>query len=181
MTNSRIVFHSLLIVSAFSLVGCGDSGVGDVKQWMEETKRQTKISIPKLPEPKIFTPFLYGGKADVDPYSPSKLLIALAKSKAQSGTGIRAPDQDRRREPLEGYPLDSLKMVGTLEKPGLQYALLQADKTLFQAKIGNYVGQNFGIITGVSETAVEVKEIVQDASGDWVERKATLELQEKSK
>ncbi len=72
-------------------------------------------------------------------------------------------------------------MVGTLEKPGLSYALLQVDKSVFQAKVGNYVGQNLGMITNITDVAVELKEIVQDASGDWVERKATLELQETKK
>jgi type IV pilus assembly protein PilP len=74
-----------------------------------------------------------------------------------------------------------LKMVGTLQKPGLSYALLQTDKTIFQAKVGNYVGQNFGMITKISDSEVELKEIVQDAAGDWVERKAKLELQETKK
>jgi type IV pilus assembly protein PilP len=88
---------------------------------------------------------------------------------------------ERRRELLESYPLDTLKMVGTLQKTGLSYALLQADKAIVQAKVGNYIGQNFGMITKVSETEIEIREIVQDASGEWVERKAKLELQENKK
>jgi type IV pilus assembly protein PilP len=84
----------------------------------------------------------------------------------------------RRREPLEQYPLDTIRMVGMLQKPGMTYAILQVDKAIFQAKVGHYVGQNFGMITGISEDAVELKEVVQDASGEWVERKARLELQE---
>ena len=88
---------------------------------------------------------------------------------------------ERRREPLEAFPLDALKMVGTLRKTGLGYALIQVDKTVYQAKVGNYIGQNFGMITRVSDTAVELKEIVQDASGEWTERKAQLELQESKK
>ena len=82
---------------------------------------------------------------------------------------------------ITAYPLDTLKMVGTLERPGLSYALLQVDKAVFQVKVGNYIGQNFGMITSITETDVNVKEIVQDASGDWVERKAKLELQETKK
>jgi len=72
-------------------------------------------------------------------------------------------------------------MVGTLQKPGLSYALLQVDKAVYQIKVGNYVGQNFGKVTRVSETEVELKEIVQDASGEWTERQAKLELQESKK
>ena len=177
----RPVFHRIgfLMAAAVVLNGCTDSGV-ELQQWMQETKQQTKVSIPKLSEPKKFIPFLYDAKRSVDPYSPNKLLVAMARAQSNSSSLLK-PDMDRRREPLESYPLDTLKMVGTLEKPGLVYALLQADKTIFQAKVGNYIGQNFGMITKVNDTGVELKEIVQDASGDWVERQAKLELQESKK
>ena len=164
---------------ATALAGCSDSGV-ELQQWMQETKQQTKGSIPKLSEPKKFIPFLYDSKASIDPYNPKKLLVALARAQGNSSSMLK-PDMDRRREPLESYPLDTLKMVGTLEKPGLVFALLQADKVVFQAKVGNYIGQNFGMVTKITDTAVELKEIVQDASGDWVERQAKLELQESKK
>ncbi|HEY8099191.1 MAG TPA: pilus assembly protein PilP, partial [Burkholderiaceae bacterium] len=141
----RLILCSVLLAG---VVGCGDGGVQEVKQWMEETRQQTKVSIPKLSEPKKFTPFVYAGKDSIDPFDPSKLAVAFAKLQSKS-TSALAPDLDRRREPLESYPLDSLKMVGTLQKTGLSYALILADKTLFQAKVGNYVGQNFGMITQI--------------------------------
>ncbi len=177
----RPVFHRLVLLAATValLDGCTDSGV-ELQQWMQETKQQTKVSIPKLSEPKKFIPFLYDAKRSVDPYSPNKLAVAMARAQSNSSSLLK-PDLDRRREPLESFPLDTLKMVGTLEKPGLVYALLQADKTIFQAKVGNYIGQNFGMIMKVTDTGVELKEIVQDASGDWVERQAKLELQESKK
>ena len=162
-----------------SLAGCSDSGV-ELQQWMQETKQQTKVSISKLSEPKKFIPFLYDSKKMVDPYNPNKLLVALARAQSNSNS-ILKPDMERRREPLESFPLDGLKMVGTLEKPGIVYALVQAEKSLFQAKVGSYVGQNFGIVTKITDTAVELKEIVQDASGEWVERMGKLELQEMKK
>ena len=162
-----------------SLAGCGDNGVRDVKAWMDEVRQQTKVSIPKLSPPKKFTPFAYAGRSVMDPYDPKKLAIALARLQSNSA-GLK-PDLERRREALEAFPLDTLRMVGTLQKPGLTYALIQADKTVYQVKAGNYIGQNFGIISGITETAVDLKEIVQDASGEWVERKAKLELQETKK
>jgi type IV pilus assembly protein PilP len=174
----RIAMSSMLLAM---LAGCGDGGVQEVKQWMDETRRDSKVIVPKLAEPKKFTPFVYGGKNSVDPYDPGKLAVALAKLKASTkGNGIK-PDLDRRREPLEAYPLDTIRMVGTLQKPGLTYAILQVDKAIFQVKVGNYIGQNMGMVTGISEEKVELKEIIQDASGEWVERKATLELQETKK
>lgn len=162
------------------LAGCGDGGVQEVRDWMKEVRAQTPVSVQKLSEPKTFTPFTYSGKEELDPYNPAKLSAALAKANAKSSSGIR-PDLERRKEPLENYPLDSIKMVGTLEKPGLSYALLQVDKVVFQAKVGNYVGQNFGMITRITDTEVEIKEIVRDPSGEWTERKAKLELQENKK
>jgi type IV pilus assembly protein PilP len=134
-----------------------------------------------LPEPKKFSPFTYGGKGEPDPFSPAKLSIALAKAQDVAGTGKLKPDLERRKEPLENYPLDSIRMVGTLQKPGLSYALLQVDKAVFQVKVGNYIGQNFGKIVRITENEVDLKEIVRDASGEWVERDAKLELQENKK
>jgi type IV pilus assembly protein PilP len=180
MIARQIKNATLTCLMIAGLAGCGDGGVDEVRQWMAEVKSQTKVDIPKLSEPKRFTPFAYSGKTTVDPYSPSKLAVAMAKQAGGSSTGFK-PDLERRREPLESYPLDALKMVGTLERPGLTYVLLQADKTVFQAKVGNYVGQNLGMITKITDSEVELKEIVQDAAGDWVERKAKLELQETKK
>jgi type IV pilus assembly protein PilP len=180
MTAIRYTSFALAAGLAFSLTGCGDGGVQEVKQWMDEVRRQTPVVVPKIAEPKKFTPFVYSGKNEVDPYSPAKLAVALAKLQANSNSKIK-PDLDRRREPLEAYPLDTIKMVGTLQKPGLSYALLQIDKSVFQAKVGNYIGQNLGMITRITDAEVELKEIVQDAAGEWVERKAKLELQENKK
>jgi type IV pilus assembly protein PilP len=178
MTSVRNAASAIAIVATSFLTGCGDGGVQEVKQWMEEVRSQTPMSVQKLPEPKTFTPFTYSGKNEPDPYSPAKLSAALAKLQANSSSSIK-PDLNRRKDTLESYPLDTIKMVGTLEKPGLSYALLQVEKVVFQAKVGNYVGQNFGMITRITDTEVELKEIVRDAAGDWTERKAKLELQEK--
>jgi type IV pilus assembly protein PilP len=180
MMISRIATLGISVLLLSSIVGCGDGGVQEVKQWMDETRQQTKVAIPKLSEPKKFTPFMYEGRDKIDPFNSNKLAVAFAKLQSKSNNAL-APDPDRRREPLESYPLDTITMVGTLQKPGLSFALLQVDKTVFQAKVGNYIGQNFGMITQISETEVDLKEVIQDASGEWVERKAKLELQETKK
>lgn len=180
MTIMRRTMHAAALALLAALAACGDGGEQEVRQWMEEVRRQTPVSVQKISEPKTFTPFTYAGKEEVDPFSPAKLSAALAKLRAASSSPIK-PDLDRRKEALESYPLDTIKMVGTLEKPGLTYALVQIDRSVFQVKVGNYIGQNFGMITRISETEVELKEIVRDAAGDWVERKAKLELQENTK
>ncbi|NEX61464.1 pilus assembly protein PilP [Noviherbaspirillum galbum] len=162
------------------LAGCGDSGMHDLQKWTEDERGKTPVTVEKLPEPKKFTPFVYAAKNEVDPFNAMKLSVALARAQANM-PGKLKPDLDRRKEPLEAFPLDSIRMVGTLQKPGLSYALLQIDKSVYQVKVGNYIGQNFGMVTRISESEVEVKEIVRDASGEWVERPAKLELQENKK
>lgn len=162
------------------LAACGDGGLKDERKWMDEVRQQTRVSVPKLAEPKKFTPFTYSAKDTVDPFNPVKLTVALAKQQSNSASAFK-PDTTRRREALEVYPLDALHMVGTLQRQGLNYALIQADRSLYQTKVGNYIGQNFGMITSISETVVDIKEVVQDASGEWVERKTKLELQETKK
>ena len=175
MRSSRLWQVALFAMPALLLLGCSQEA--EVKEWMERTKQDTRVVIPKIAEPKTYTPFKYEHKDSVDPFNSVKLSAALAKMRAQSGKGIR-PDLERRREPLEQYPLDTIKMVGLLQKPGMTYAILQMDKLIFQAKVGNYIGQNFGMITNVTDEGMDIKEIVQDAAGEWVERRARLELQE---
>ena len=85
---------------------------------------------------------------------------------------------NRRKEPLEAYPLEQLKMVGTLSQAGVTYALVRAEKTLYRVKKGNYLGQNFGLITEITDAEVKLKEIVQDTAGDWTERQSVLPLLE---
>lgn len=159
------------------LAGCGDSDEQEVRQWMKQVDSEARVAVPPLVAPKDFIPFAYASGDALDPFNPNKLLAELARAAASRGGGIK-PDLDRRKELLESYPLDTVKMVGTLQKGGIIYALLQIDRAVHQVRSGQHVGQNYGLITGVSENAVNVKEIVQDATGDWVERMSKLELQE---
>ncbi len=166
----------LAAVSAAVLAGCSNSN-DELRQWMADTRREMKPVTATLAEPKTFEPFLYRDQDAIDPFDPSKVTNALKALSAKSQSG-NAPDLSRRREPLEAYPLDTLTMVGTLQRPNLRYALIRADGVVYQAKVGNYVGQNFGIITRIDESEVAIKEVVQDAAGEWVERATTLQLQE---
>ena len=168
--------RALCLCLILPLAGCGDSDVQEVRSWMEGVKRETRVVVPPLSAPKTFIPFAYGAKEATDPFSPNKLLVELAK--AAKSNGAFKPDMDRRKELLESYPLDTVKMVGTMQKGGVVYALLQIDRAVHQVQAGQHVGQNFGLITGVGEEAVTIKEIVQDATGDWVERVSKLELQD---
>jgi len=170
-----------MLISALCLcllAGCGDSDVQEVRSWMKQVDAQTQVRVTPIAEPKTFVPFAYANKEEIDPFNPNKLLAELARQAAQGGgSGIR-PDTERRKELLETYPLDTIKMVGTIEKKGRIYAVLQVDRSVHQVVIGQHLGQNFGRITSIDDNTVNLKEIVQDATGDWVERLSKLELQE---
>lgn len=163
-------------LSVAALAGCSGSN-DELRQWMADTRKDMKPVTASLAEPKTFEPFLYKDQAEIDPFDPGKVANALKALSAKSTSGL-APDLSRRREPLEAFPVDTIAMVGTLQRPNLRYALLRAEGVVYQIKVGNYIGQNFGIVTRIDENAVALKEVVQDAAGEWVERTTTLQLQE---
>lgn len=172
-----------LVLAALALAGCADSDQEELQAWMATQRQQTKPKVEPIPEPKRFTPQAYTEQAAIDPFSNQKLAQALKREATQSAmsAALIAPELNRRREPLEGFPLDAMTMVGSLVKQGQPVALLKVDNLLYQVRPGNYLGQNYGRITKIGETDVVLRELVQDASGEWVERTTTLQLQERSK
>ena len=165
------------------LAGCSSSGQEELQAWMNEQRAQTRPNVQPIPEPKKFTPQAYTEENATDPFSMQKLAQALKRESSQStsNAALVAPELARLKEPLESFPLDSMKMVGSLLKQGRPVALVRVDNLLYQVQPGNYLGQNFGRVTKVAETELVLREIVQDATGEWIERKAALQLQEKSK
>ena len=165
---------------ALSLAGCGSSRQDELQTWMAQQRLATKPQVKPIPEPKKFVPQAYTQEAAPDPFSNIKLTQALKResSQATSNAALVAPELARRKEPLEAYPLDTMQMVGSLLKNGSPVALVRVDNLLYQVRPGNYLGQNYGRITKVTETEVGLREIVQDAAGEWIERPATLQLQE---
>jgi type IV pilus assembly protein PilP len=175
---------SLLWIAAATvgLTGCFGSEQEDLQRWMAEQRAQVKPSVPPITEPKKFTPQAYTEAAAFDPFNMQKLTQALRRDSAQPSTsGLIAPELARRKEALESFPLDSMAMVGSLSRNGQPVALISVDKLLYQVRVGNYLGLNYGRITRISETELGLREIVQDAAGEWIERVATLQLQERSK
>jgi type IV pilus assembly protein PilP len=163
-----------LALCGLALAGC-EVDRTELQSWMDETRRNTPPVTNKIAEPKKFEPFRYQAEDLIDPFSLSKMKVGAAAA-ARSGGGVQ-PDTSRRREPLESFPLDNLKMVGNLQQDGSHVALLQADTALFQVRVGNYIGQNFGRVLKISDSEVAIREIVQDAAGDWIERDTALRLQ----
>jgi type IV pilus assembly protein PilP len=166
----------LLIPFALVALGGCSSEIDDLKQFVRESDKGLPRRIEPLPAVKPFEPFAYEGFDLPDPFKPRK----LTAPKEGGGAGGIAPDLNRRKEPLEAFPLEQLKMVGTLSQGNDTYALVRADKTLYRVKKGNYMGQNFGLITDVNDSEIKLKEIVQDSAGDWAERQSVLPLLEEA-
>jgi len=134
--------------------------------------------VDPLPQVKSYEPVPYKGESMVDPFVPTRIVVAQASSGGSGGGGGGVqPDLNRPKEPLEAYPLDGIAMVGTLSQNKDMYALVRAGTNLFRVKKGNYMGQNFGVITAIDEGQINLKEVVQDSGGDWVERTTTLQMQ----
>ncbi len=166
-------------IASLLLAGCS-SDMDELRQWMEQQRKETKATVTPLLPPKKFLPQPYEAGAGVDPFSTQKLSVAIKQEAAQPNSLLTA-EINRRKEPLEAYPLDNMSMVGSLTRDGRRYALLRVDNLLYQVKAGDYLGQNFGRITKISETEITLREVVQDAAGEWIERTSTLQLQEKGR
>jgi type IV pilus assembly protein PilP len=160
------------------LAACGTSDESELRTWMTSVKGSTKVTTQPVPPPKEFTPFVYDSGGAVEPFDPQKILMAVARqAQARASASAVKPDLERRREVLEGFPLDQIRMVGMMRQHGINVALLETNGSTHIVRVGNYLGQNFGVVTRISETELVLKEIVQDAAGEWVERPAKLELQ----
>jgi type IV pilus assembly protein PilP len=164
----------ILPLALVALGGCS-SEENELRAFVRDSEKGLPRRIEPLPAVKPFEPFTYEGFDLPDPFKPRK----LTANRDGAGGGL-APDLNRRKEPLEAFPLEQLKMVGTLSQANDMFALVRADKTLYRVKKGNYMGQNFGLITDVSESEIKLKEIVQDSAGDWAERQSVLPLLEEA-
>ncbi|MBK8322123.1 MAG: pilus assembly protein PilP [Betaproteobacteria bacterium] len=164
----------LLILPAVAvLLASCSSEMDELRQFVKDSEKGLPRKIDPLPAVKPFEPFTYEGFDLADPFKPRKIT-------SKEGAGGLAPDLNRRKEPLEAFPLEQLKMVGTLQQGKDVFAIVRADKTLYRVKKGNYMGQNFGLITDITDAEIKLKEIVQDSAGDWAERQSVLPLLEEA-
>ena len=160
------------VMSLALLAGCGGQSHQDLRNWMAEQGKGVRGKLYPLPQIKPYDPFAYNDFDLPDPFKPRKIEPVKGES-----TSKLAPDLNRRREPLEAYPLESLSMVGTLEKGKALFALVKTpERDIYQVRQGNHMGQNFGVVVGISDTEIKLKELMQDGAGDWSERSSTLNL-----
>lgn len=170
----------LAVALVLLLAACGGEEFGDLKAELKDRTKDMRGRIDPLPVVRPYEPVPYKVFDQPDPFGPAK--IQLVTKSAPSGGGALNEEArkqgERPKEPLEAYPLESLKMVGVWQQPKVTYALVKADSGLYRVKKGNYMGQNFGLVTAINGSQIELRELIQDAAGDWSERQSTLQLQE---
>lgn len=181
MKTSKLQFQwSVLALAGIALAGCSSSADDELRQWMQAERNSIRPNVQPIPEPTKFEPKPYTTEQEQEPFSAEKLASVLRGAQANPllNSALIEPELNRRREPLEAYPLDVMAMVGSLNRQGRLVALVKVDNLLYQVHAGNYLGQNYGKVTRITETEVHLREIVQDAAGEWMEKSTALQLQE---
>ena len=172
--------RATLVLTVFMAAGCS-SDHEDLRQWMAENTKDMRPSIAKLPPAQPYEPVPYSVNDLLDPFKSAKI-EPDSKRGAGAGKGGLQPDFEARKlrnSVLEKYPLESLRMIGYLNVNKQPMAVIQADTNVKQIKIGEYIGLDFGVVTQISDKEVKLRELIQDAAGDWSERESSLYLQAK--
>jgi type IV pilus assembly protein PilP len=166
--------YPLFILTCLTLAACGGSNMSDLEQYVQKVKQRPPAPIEPLPDIKPIDTFVYEPGERRDPFVMDAQSAEVAATGADDGI---APDPLRRKEELEQYSLDSLKMVGTLEQDEATWGLVKAPGgTLYRVRVGNYMGTNNGQVTRITEDEIELTEIVSEKAGDWRERQAAIAL-----
>ena len=161
----------LAVSCCIALAACGGESHQDLRAWMATQGEGVKGKLEPLPQMKPYEPFTYNAFDLPDPFKPRKI------EPGRGGGSKLAPDLARRKEPLEAFPLESLNMVGSMQQGKATYGLVRTpERDVFQVRVGNYMGQDYGVVTAITDAEIRLKELVQDSAGDWTERSSTLQL-----
>jgi len=163
------------VMLGLCMVSCTSTEDEDLRVWMDKVQHETTVSPVPAPHTLAIQSVTYDPSGKIDPFDNKKISVSLLAN-AASGP---LPDPQRLREPLEAYPLESLRMVGSLRRQGEAIALIEADKILYQVRKGHRLGQDHGTVIRIQDAAIEIEEIVQEAPGSWATRKVQLSIQGK--
>lgn len=169
---------NLFVLLVLILAGC-NQGIGDLQQFVQKTKAKPPGRVEPIPPFIPYQNFEYTTQNLRDPFEVVDFRRANAKedeATSNSNTGIQ-PNKDRDREPLENFPLDTLRFKGTVTQNGTKWGLVFApDNTIHRVLEGNYMGLNYGRIIALSDVSINITEIVPDGLGNYIERSAALAL-----
>lgn len=172
----------VLAASCAAVVACSGGDHEDLKQWMAESAKDIRGNVPKLPEVKPYEPVPYVVEGLTDPFKPSKIEPESRYRQMAGKESAFQPDfeaREMRNSLLEKYPIESLKMIGYMNVNKRPMAVIQVEDKVKQVRVGDYVGLDFGMVTQITESEVQLRELIQDSAGDWSERKSSLYLQSK--
>ena len=178
---NALALRAAAIAAALLLTACTGEEFGDLKAELNEKSKDFRGRVDPLPQVKPYEPVPYTAETMIDPFRPDRIDVAGAPRAPRSDVSKLAPDLNRPKEPLEAFPLESLQMLGTISQNRETFALVKAGPNLYRVRKGNYLGLNFGVVTGIDEAAINLKELVQDGQGEWVERASALQLLEAKK
>ena len=174
---NRIRARWVVVAAAVVLAGCGGDEHRELRQELAEATKDFRGQVPPLPQVRPYEPVPYTAEGLTDPFRPERIEVARADKRENLNSKL-AEQEKRVKEPLEAFPLESIQMLGTITQDKETFALVKAGPNLYRVKKGMYMGQNFGVITSIDEAQINLKELVQDSGGDWVERASTLQLVE---
>ena len=166
------------LLAALALAACGGDEHGDLKQELSQATKDFRGRVEPLPQVRAYEPVPYTAEGQVDPFRPERIDVAQQRLTSTAGSSRIDKERDRPKEPLEAFPLESIQMLGTITQANETFALVKAGPNLYRVRKGNYMGQNFGVVTGVDESQIALKELIQDSGGEWVERNSALQLVE---
>jgi type IV pilus assembly protein PilP len=169
---------ALLAAAALLLAACDGEQYSDLKAELNEKTKDFRGRVEPLPQVKPYEPVPYTAEGIVDPFRPDRIDVAGGPRAPRSDPNRPSPDLNRPKEPLEAFPLESIQMLGTISQNRETFALVKAGPNLYRIKKGNYLGLNFGVVTTIDEAQINLKELVQDGQGEWVERTSALQLLE---
>jgi type IV pilus assembly protein PilP len=169
---------AVVVAAVATAAGCGGEEHSDLKQELNQLTKDLRGRVDPLPQVRPYEPVPYTAEGQIDPFRPERIEVAQAGRAATASTNLVEEQRKRPPEPLEAFPLESIQMLGTITQNKETFALVKAGPNLYRVRKGNYMGQNFGVITAIDEAQISLKELVQDSTGDWVERMSSLQLVE---
>ena len=176
-TRARIAILFLAGVTALA-AGCGGDEFSDLKEELNQLTKDLRGRVDPLPQVRPYEPVPYTAEGQIDPFRPERIEVTQSRGAPSASASLIDEQKKRPPEPLEAFPLESIQMLGTITQDKETFALVKAGPNLYRVKKGNYMGQNFGVITGIDEAQISLKELVQDSGGEWIERASALQLVE---
>jgi type IV pilus assembly protein PilP len=175
MKKGALAVTVMVLGCGVLLAGC-EGEQEDIPKWMNGQAADMHGAVKPLPEIRIFSVVDYAALAGLEPFNTARIEPAKPEKRRMDDPRL---NPDRQREPLEAYPLETLKMVGILGKGKSVNALIQAEKALYQIRVGNFMGRDYGKVIAINQDSLELQELVEDLNEGWIERITTVRLQER--